>query len=337
MLGRVLTFRTKLDALLRRQPFELIHFRSTYEGYPLARRKSTLGARLLYEVNGLASIELKYTNPRVAGDDVLLSKLRHQEDVCLGAADRVVTVSEVNRQYLQQRGCNSAKIAVIPNGVDLELFTYRDPLAVGDEPLRILYCGTLSPWQGIEVLLEALQLVVVQRAVRLLILGPGSRSRRDELQRRAQRAGLQNCVEFRPEASRKEVVSHLHNSQVSVAPLTLADRNTVQGCCPLKLLEALAVGCPVIASDLPIVREIARPEIHYLPIAPDDPTSLALAILRVGREREANVKRSRLAGQHIQQHFRWEHSTDRLLLIYEELLATPSRIEARATCSTGRE
>src|SRR5438128_1422837 len=47
LLGRVLTFRAKLEALLRDQPFEIIHFRSVFEGYPLARHKDALGARLV--------------------------------------------------------------------------------------------------------------------------------------------------------------------------------------------------------------------------------------------------------------------------------------------------
>ncbi len=337
LLGRVLTFRAKLEALLRDQPFEVIHFRSVFEGYPLARHKDALGARLVYEVNGLPSIELKYSRPRLAPDDRLSAKLLHQESVCLDAADRVVTVSDVNRAFLLGRGCDPGKIRVIRNGVDLDSIPYRDPLPPDDGPLRLVYVGTLSPWQGVEVLLEALQLLVVERPARLVLAGPASRERRGELLRRVRRACLNGCVEFRPPVPRGEVASLFHASHVTAVPLTGADRNTLQGCCPLKLLEALAAGCPVVASDLPVVQELATPGRHFLPVAPDDPTGLALGLLRAGREQDENLARAREARQHIERSFRWENSTAALVALYEDLLGRSASSAARCSRSVVSE
>jgi glycosyltransferase involved in cell wall biosynthesis len=337
LLGRVLTFRAKLEALLQRQPFDLIHFRSIYEGYPLARNRAALGARLVYEVNGLPSIELKYSRPRRVVDDVLVGKLLHQERVCLAAAECVVTVSEVTRACLVQRGCDPARITVLRNGVDLEAIPYCDPLSPDDGLLRVLYVGTLSPWQGIEVLLLALSLVMVERPVRLTIVGPASRQRLTELKRRADRAALSAFVCFQPAVPRARVAGLFHDNHVTVVPLTSADRNTVQGCCPLKLLEALAAGCPVIASDLPAVRELVVPGRHFLGVPPDDPAGLALALLRAAREHEANTERAREARRHIERHFRWENSTQRLIGLYEELLGRPASSSASAARSVARE
>jgi glycosyltransferase involved in cell wall biosynthesis len=359
LVGRVLTFRAKLEAVLRRQAFDLIHFRSPYEGYPLARHKAALGAHLVFEVNGLPSIELKYSrpgpgareaslrvdpgggtagmNPAARPDAVLLAKLLHQEGACLAAADRVVTVSEVSRACLVQRGCDPAKITILRNGVDLETFPYRDPLPPTNGPLRILYAGTLSPWQGVDVLLEALRRVVVERPVQLTLVGPAGRQRLAELHRRAGWAGLGSCVSFLPPVPRAELAGLLHASHVAAVPLTSVDRNTVQGCCPLKLLEAMAAGCPVVASDLPVVREVAEPGRHFLGVPPDDPAGLALALLRAGREHQENGARARAARHHVERHFRWECSTARLVALYEELLGSPASSSARAACSAGSE
>ena len=336
LIGRVLTFRAKLEALLRRQPFDLIHFRSIYEGYPLARHRAALGARLLYEVNGLPSIELKYSRPRLAADGVLMAKLAHQEQACLEAADRVVTVSAVNRACLVRRGCDPTRIIVVPNGVDVAAFPYRDPQKASSI-LRILYVGTPSAWQGIEVLLDALRLVVVERPLRLTLVGPATRRRRAELTARVRRAGLASCVCFVPGVPRAEVVERFHDSHVTVVPLTAADRNTVQGCCPLKMLEAMAAGCPVVASDLPVVRELAVPGRHFLGVPPDDPAGLALALLRGGREHEENLARARAARHHVERHFPWENATRRLVALYEELLGSSASKAASLACSTGRE
>ena len=85
LLGRVLTFRAKLEALLRDQPFEIIHFRSVFEGYPLARHKDALGARLVYEVNGLPSIELKYSRPALAATPPTSGGKRSaRKRICMG-------------------------------------------------------------------------------------------------------------------------------------------------------------------------------------------------------------------------------------------------------------
>jgi glycosyltransferase involved in cell wall biosynthesis len=62
---------------------------------------------------------------------------------------------------------------------------------------------------------------------------------------------------------------------VCVAPLTLNDRNVTQGCCPLKVLEYMAAGRPLVASNLPVVRELVRERLDGLLFAPDDPLDLA--------------------------------------------------------------
>jgi glycosyltransferase involved in cell wall biosynthesis len=320
VLGRVLTFRAKLLALLRRQSFRVIHFRSPFEGYPLALQAPRLDAGLLYEVNGLPSIELKYGYPRLERDDVLRIKLEQQERACWDAADRIIAVSGVTASCLIERGCASSKIAVIPNGVDPELFPYRDPLPLDDGPMRLLYSGTLSPWQGVDVLLEALPLVRAQRFVSLTIAGPAAPSRRDELERRAQRLGVTDEVRFAGSCPRGELARMLHEHHATVVPLTAADRNTVQGCCPLKLLEALAAGCPVVASDLPVVRELVEPETHILTTAPGDAAALAAALLGFAADADRSQARCRRACDHVCGRFTWRHSIAALMNVYRELL-----------------
>ena len=334
VLGRAMTFRAKLRDLLARQAFDVIHFRGIFEGYPLARSRRTHGASLLYEVNGLPSIELKYANPRIRGDALLLSRLRSQEDACLVAADRIVTVSEVNRRCLLARGVEAGRIEVIPNGVDLDVFTYQEPPTARDEPLRVLYCGTMSFWQGVDQLLEALPLVRLRLAIHLDLVGPAPRARRDDLERRLRRRGLAEVVTFHGAQPRGRVVELLHDAHVCVVPLSAVDRNTEQGCCPLKLIEAAAAGCPVIASDLPVVRELFRPREHYHPVAPDDPAGLALALWDVGEESRERARRARA---HVERHYTWRRSTDALLAVYEGLLATPASSCARLRSSASSE
>jgi glycosyltransferase involved in cell wall biosynthesis len=93
----------------------------------------------------------------------------------------------------------------------------------------------------------------------------------------------------------------------------------------------------VVASDLPVVRELAEAGRHFLSVPPDDPAGLALVLLRVGREDGENRDRARRGRAHVEHHFRWEKSTRRLIAVYEELLGSPASSAASAACSAGRE
>jgi glycosyltransferase involved in cell wall biosynthesis len=306
VIGRAMTFRVKLRALLTQQAFDVIHFRSPLEGYALIGQPD---ARLVYEVNGLPSIEWKYHYPKLAGDDRLVRKLRHQEDACLTAASVILTVSDVNRAHLLQRGVQPAKVHVLRNGVDLDAFPYRDPPPV-EGPPRVLYFGTLSRWQGIETLIDAVALA----GGSLTVAGPGPRARLQELESRARRVNVP--LTLTGPLSRERLVEQLHAAHACAVPLAAVDRNTVQGCCPLKLLEALAAGCPVIASDLPVVREIVSQR-EALLVPPDDPAGIALALGRLdpGRAR---------AGRRRVEAMTWRASTDALIRLYECIFASRS-------------
>ena len=74
-------------------------------------------------------------------------------------------------------------------------------------------------------------------------------------------------------------MEHLCASDVVLAPLILNDRNLVQGCCPLKIIEGMAAGAAVIASDLPVVRELGSDGVHFLLVKPGSVDQIAQAVL----------------------------------------------------------
>src|SRR5580698_5795341 len=154
LIDRVLCFRRFLAHWLRNRSFDAIQFRSIFEGLPLL--ELARGSRLIFEVNGLPSIELKYRYPGVEDDWELMRKVEAQELACLDAADMVITPSVVTRQYLiSARRVAADKVKVIANGVDARMFGAAGFRKV-DAPLRMLYFGTLSAWQGVELGIRAL-------------------------------------------------------------------------------------------------------------------------------------------------------------------------------------
>ena len=327
-IERTRIFREKLKRVLRQQLFHVAHFRSPLEGIPVVDPENHRGAKLIYEVNGFPSVEMPYHYPAL--ETPLIRKLRSMERVCLASVDQIVTVSQVNRDAIVAR-MNDAqlpvadKISIIPNGVDTDVFRFRAPeLSNRTGSLQLVYVGTVSPWQGIHVLLEAVELINKDVPCQLTIVGKQNRRRNRELGKVIERLELADKVRFVTAERPEQVCEQLHAADISVAPLMKTARNCSQGCSPLKIIEAMASGCPLIASGLPVVDELADPTKHYWRCKPGDARNLKNVVLEVwGQPAEAKI-RSIAARKHVVDQLTWGHATDRLIEVYNRLLKLPS-------------
>jgi len=334
LIHRVLYFRAMLESWWKGRQFDVIHLRSIYEGFPIAVNKEKLCKCLIFEVNGLPSIELKYRYPAVADDRELLHKLRVQEKICLDAADLIVTPSTVTRDYLQTRGVESEKIRVIPNGVDLSIFTYSarqegiDDSISNSTPIpncfRLLYFGTLSAWQGVNLAIEALALANHDLPTELIIIGQGRSQQLVALRKLAQKLNVQEQLTILETMSQVQLLQHIHQADAIVAPLTPNDRNLVQGCCPLKVLEAMATGTPVIASDMPVVRELGTDGEHFLLVKPGSAKAIKDAVLRLIQEPELAPHLAIAARKRIEKYYTWQQAGAALVEAYKSLMPTLS-------------
>jgi glycosyltransferase involved in cell wall biosynthesis len=319
LIERSLCFGGFLTRWLRTREFQVIHFRSIFEGLPILRNRN--GAALVFEVNGLPSIELKYRYPGSEDDRELMRKIEAQERACIRAADRIVTPSAVTRDFLvKSRGALRQKIAVIPNGADTELFRPRAAPAEG-AAWRLLYFGTLSPWQGVDLAIRAVAHVDAQvDAVSLRVLGTGNRARIAALTRLAAKLGVADRVALCPPVSPAELAEELADCNAVLAPLLWNDRNVVQGCCPLKVLEAMAAGRPVIASDLEVVRELGRNEEHLLLFRPGSVDAIAEAIMRLRADPALAVILSSNARRLVEERYTWPHAVASLTAAYRGMI-----------------
>ena len=332
LLARVMDFRMALGRWWGMRCPRVCHIRSIWEGYPIAPHRGHAFQRLVYEVNGLPSIELKYHHPDVADDAELLTKLRHQEDRVLAAADRVLTVSQVNADNLVRRGVATERISVIPNGVDLGRFRWQAPdasrMVDPAQPLRLLYVGTLASWQGVHIAIEALALWLRDRPATLTIIGPARGRQRRDLHDYAAKLKLGDALIIADETDQTGVVDALHTHDVALVPLLANDRNLVQGCSPLKLIEALAAGTPVVASDLPVVRELAT-ETEAILVKPGSAKSLKDGLLQLVSDEAAITARSK-AGRARAESLGWDAHARALREVYDEVLAMPSSTAANS-------
>ena len=118
--------------------------------------------------------------------------------------DAFIAVAETHRRYLAaNEGCPANKLRVVPNGVDVELFKPAAPPA--DDPPRLLYVGTLAPWQGVDTLFVAVKKLLRTHAVELTMLGSGRRSWVKHYQKLARRMHIDHAVEFVPSLPHEQV------------------------------------------------------------------------------------------------------------------------------------
>jgi glycosyltransferase involved in cell wall biosynthesis len=319
-LAHALEFDRAVLAYVSAAPrYDLVHYRSIWSGLALAQNKQRLGYTTLFEVNGLPSIELKYHYPALRGSDLLL-KIREQELATLNLSDAIICPSGVTRAFLISLGLSRDRITVIPNGVSPHDFAAAPlPDRSGGLP-TILYVGTLADWQGLDLLLEALGKLIAQQPARLRIVGRGRHWQRKQLHKRIRKLGLEDHVQIDSAVPHHEIPNVIAAADVCVAPLALNDRNVTQGCCPIKVIEYMACARPIVAANLPVVRELVREDVDALLFAPDDADDLARQIKRLLNDHTLAEQLAANAAQHARSKLTWHEAQRKLMKVYTRLL-----------------
>lgn len=194
---------------------------------------------------------------------------------------------------LQRCGDRRAVANVVPD------HARRDaPVPLPADPV-VVTTGRLHPDKGLDLLIDALALVREQvPEARVRIIGgaqDGFEGLADELRAQAARHGVGDAVELVGFVDRPEVV-------VAEAACYVQPARERTEILPLAILEAMATGIPVVATDVGGVRDLVRDEDTGLLVAPEDAPALAAALVRMLRERAvAERLRQRafaLAGEH---------------------------------------
>ncbi len=318
-LARAVHFGKSVLAHLALHPdYDVVHYRNIWDGFHAAQNKRKFGYKTLFEVNGLPSIELKYHYPGL--DLELLAKIKERELATLHWSDAIICPSRVTRDYIASLGLNRKLVSVIPNGVSSSDFSASPlPSRNGREPI-LLYIGTLADWQGLDVLIKALPKILEQQTVRLHIIGRGRSRQRKMLAKQIRKLGLEEYVIIEPAVPHHEIPALIAGADICVAPLGLNDRNVTQGACPIKVLEYMAAGRPLLASNMPIVRELVREDVDGLLFSPNDPEDLARQAMALLNDFELSKRLAESASERALTRFTWHESQKKLLKVYEGLV-----------------
>jgi glycosyltransferase involved in cell wall biosynthesis len=319
-LARAVHFGRAVLAHLTLHPeYDVVHYRNIWDGLAVGQNKKRFGYKTLFEVNGLSSIELKYHYPGIDSD--LLVKIKEQEIATLNLSDVIICPSNVTRDYIASLGLDRKRVTVIPNGVSPSDFAPSAlPSREGRVPV-LLYIGTLADWQGLDIVLQALPRILEKQFVHLRVVGRGRSRQRKLLSKQIRKLGVEKNVTIQPAVPHHEVPSLIAESDICLAPLGLNDRNVTQGACPIKVLEYMASSRPLIASNIPIVRELVREDVDALLFSPNDPESLARQVLVLLNDVELSRRLAESATERALSKFTWHQAQKKLIKVYERLLA----------------
>jgi glycosyltransferase involved in cell wall biosynthesis len=199
----------------------------------------------------------------------------HFDKKLLARFPLVIAVSEPIRQELLSHGANPARVRRIKNGIDHIAFKHiaglreraRDSLEIPADAIVIGAVGRLEPEKGFDLLLRAVAILDSTPKPWVVIAGEGSQ--RQALQALAVELGLSNRVRLL--GHRSDTLSIHHAFDV------YAQTSRTEGI-PNAVLEAMAVGTPVVATNVGGTYELITDGIHGLLVPPDDPGAIASAL-----------------------------------------------------------
>lgn len=203
---------------------------------------------------------------------------------------------------------------IIPNGVDVERFSaLYDPLPDFDDGmLNVLFVGRLEKRKGLRYLLRAFAVMKrVRPDSRLIVVGAYDRRQRRGYERWVRETGLDDVV-FAGYAALEDLPRYHRSSHIFCAPNT---GNESQG---IVLLEAMAAGCPVIASNIDGFAGVITHGVDGLLVRPKDSEALAESLISLAKDGDLRAALSE-RGRERAQHFSWERVSRRVLSYYERL------------------
>jgi glycosyltransferase involved in cell wall biosynthesis len=196
--------------------------------------------------------------------------------ILLKATDKIVAVSEsIRKDIIKYDGIDSSKILVIPNGIDTERFNpegnfadIRKGFSIKESDIVLGFVGRVVPAKGLEYLIDALPFLKKEfKNIKLLITGEGSTMER--LKKKAKENNVHDSIIFT--GKRRDIPDILSCTDIFVMP------SVAEGL-PNALLEAMAMGKPIVATEVGGIPEVIKNRHSGFLVPPRNPEALATAI-----------------------------------------------------------
>ena len=230
------------------------------------------------------------------------------------SCDCVIALNKKIEEEFVASGFAKEKIVNMPNGVIIPQRQIKpnDSNKKKLSETRILYAGRLHPQKGPDVLIESLKLISQERSDlnwHLDILGKGVLL--DQLKSRVEAYGISNRVSFR--GAVENVDDYMQQADIFVLPSRAEGMSNA-------ILEAMAMGIPIVASNIPGNDGLIVNEIDGLVTKPEDPSGLSRAIIRLIEDEHLRNKLGKEARKKAIEKYSMESVAKSYYHLYNDLL-----------------
>jgi len=298
-----------VSRMLEREKFDIIHHHEPFVPFLSFQILDSAKCPNVATFHAFGGFSFSYWSGRIVLDHYM-SKI-----------DERIAVSSAARYFVSRYFPGDYRI--IPNGVDVDFYANARPFPeFRDGKVNILFVGRVENRKGAMYLLKAYATIKVRHPdTRLIIVGRGPQI--GDLRRfvHSQRIG---DVFFAGRIDDTDKARFYKTADIFVAP------STGQESFGIVLLEAMAAGCAVVASDIHGYKRVVQRNVSGLLVEPKDPDAIAEALERLIADPELR-RRLGDAGARRAPEYDWTHVTAELVRVYESVIARREKPAAVAT------
>lgn len=221
--------------------------------------------------------------------------------------------AEVVKSWIKPK--MSSKITTILNGVDVKLFNpqvKKNSLFEDEKGPLIITTRRLVPKNGVIFLVKGFKKILKKFPnAKLVIIGDGPE--KDRIKREIQLQNIKSSTLLIGMISNNEIPSYLAAADIVAVP-SIVEASSIS------VLEAMAMKLPIVASDIPGIREITNFGKNCVLVPSKKPNSLAEGILRLLKSKEEAEKLAELGFQQVLQNYTWEKKAKETEEIYYKAL-----------------
>ncbi|MEV4217192.1 glycosyltransferase [Nonomuraea sp. NPDC049725] len=287
MHGRMVRGADAVTTLVAQLRPQVLHAATDHRNGSVAHAvRERTGTPFVYEVRGFLEETWASRDPvRIGSQRHVLQ--REREAFLMNEADAVVTLAETMAAEIVERGVPRERIHLAPNAVDDALLTahydgasFRREMGIGDKEIVVGSVSSIVAYEGFATLLRAAALLRDEGApVRVLLVGDGTE--RANLLELVEELDLTTAI-LPGRVGPDEALQAQDAIDIFVCPRE--DLRVTRLVTPLKPVEAMALGKPVVLSDLPALSELVGSDGAGMLVAPGDPEALAKALAGLAQD-----------------------------------------------------